>query len=298
MEGVLCTACRITLGSQEECKLHYKSEFHTYNIKRKLVKLEPVSYELFVQKKQESENLMKASNFAAKCTCCGKTFNSQKAYEEHVSSKKKKPRSNQSEPEIHPLNSCLFCNLMSESLDENLKHMLVTHGFFIPDIDYLMDLEGLINYLQAKIRGGFICLYCKIEGRFAQAIQQHMIDKQHCFLNTVDDEEEFSPFYNWGDDATRDEIPAEITHTGELKLDSGKLIGHKDYFRFYKQNYRPRNTRHRELLAILSEEYKSLPVQTSWKTHPEVHRHTQARMLSQGLKNNSLQHHFRSQNTL
>jgi pre-60S factor REI1 len=44
---------------------------------------------------------------------------------------------------------CLFCTHSSESLEANVAHMTSSHSFFIPDIEYLVDLDGLISYLGA-----------------------------------------------------------------------------------------------------------------------------------------------------
>ena len=46
------------------------------------------------------------------------------------------------------LDQCLFCAHTSPGgLEENVKHMTVAHSFFIPDVEYLVDLEGLIKCL-------------------------------------------------------------------------------------------------------------------------------------------------------
>ena len=48
---------------------------------------------------------------------------------------------------------CLFCSKISDSLEANVKHMTHKHSFFIPDIEYLDDLNGLITYLGRLIDG-------------------------------------------------------------------------------------------------------------------------------------------------
>lgn len=56
------------------------------------------------------------------------------------------------EPDVEmTLNDCIFCGTCSESLEANLNHMSRTHGFFIPDVEHLEDLTGLIAYLQDKV---------------------------------------------------------------------------------------------------------------------------------------------------
>lgn len=58
------------------------------------------------------------------------------------------------EDEPIPITNCLFCSHVSESLEGNVDHMTIEHSFFIPHIDYLIDPEGLFEYL------GKYNLYC------------------------------------------------------------------------------------------------------------------------------------------
>jgi hypothetical protein len=48
-----------------------------------------------------------------------------------------------------PLHSeeCLFCPVKSSNFEENLSHMAYAHSFFLPDFEYIKDLQGLIDYL-------------------------------------------------------------------------------------------------------------------------------------------------------
>lgn len=55
-----------------------------------------------------------------------------------------------------------------------------SHGMFIPERPYLVDLEGLIEYLQKRVGEDHECLSC---GKFKSnifAVQTHMRDKGHC----------------------------------------------------------------------------------------------------------------------
>jgi hypothetical protein len=53
---------------------------------------------------------------------------------------------------------CLFCPHASDSLEKNVKHMTTAHSFFIPDVEYLVDLEGFISYLGKDIPFSFLIL--------------------------------------------------------------------------------------------------------------------------------------------
>ncbi len=50
-------------------------------------------------------------------------------------------------PGTIPVTDCLFCGHHSRSLARNMTHMTKTHSFFLPDIEYLVDMRGFISYL-------------------------------------------------------------------------------------------------------------------------------------------------------
>lgn len=51
-------------------------------------------------------------------------------------------------------NNCLFCSHHSGNFYKNLEHMTISHSFFIPDIEYCTDVEGLLRYLGEKVSEG------------------------------------------------------------------------------------------------------------------------------------------------
>ncbi|MCJ1362731.1 hypothetical protein MMC16_001837 [Acarospora aff. strigata] len=124
-----------------------------------------------------------------------------------------------------PLSRCLFCNYDSPSLNLNVLHMGKIHGMFIPERSYLVDLEGLINYLYVKIAELHECLYCGKIKTTTSGIQTHMRDKGHCMI-AFDTEEEmiqvgqfydFRSTYSDGGDEDQDtdmEDAGQRTHGG------------------------------------------------------------------------------------
>jgi pre-60S factor REI1 len=73
---------------------------------------------------------------------------------------------------------CLFCTHKAATFEDNMTHMTKAHSFFIPDIEYLADLRGLIKYLGEKISVGNVCLYCNGKGRAIrslEAVRAHMV---------------------------------------------------------------------------------------------------------------------------
>eukprot|EP01015_Nassula_variabilis_P021642 TRINITY_DN387_c0_g1_i9.p1 TRINITY_DN387_c0_g1~~TRINITY_DN387_c0_g1_i9.p1 ORF type:complete len:314 (+),score=69.49 TRINITY_DN387_c0_g1_i9:85-1026(+) len=96
MQELYCSSCRINIELEAEYKKHFKSEFHRYNIKRKLVNLTPATIEQYLQKKnqnlgeKEKQFLDQSAVFYEKCTICNKTFSTKKTYEQHLKSAKHK----------------------------------------------------------------------------------------------------------------------------------------------------------------------------------------------------------------
>lgn len=79
--------------------------------------------------------------------------------------------------------SCLFCTHPSPTQEAAIEHMTLAHGFFIPDREFLADLEGLMLYLTEKVAIGNVCLFCNGKGKeykSLEAVRKHMIDKSHC----------------------------------------------------------------------------------------------------------------------
>ena len=86
-----------------------------------------------------------------------------------------------------PSNECIFCSHSSKDLETNVIHMTERHSFFLPDAEYLADLEGMMAYLGEKVGRGLMCVYCNERSRHFQnlaSVQRHMADKQHCRLKT------------------------------------------------------------------------------------------------------------------
>lgn len=190
MQSFTCISCRVAFKEAEIQRLHYKSDWHRYNLKRKVAELPPVTSEEFQRRveNQRSNDAIVAQDKSVYCHVCRKSFGNDKAYENHVHSKKHKEREvladtdskteesmqtaskvveeesdveevdsdEWNEDEENPIdyNNCLFCLHHSRNLLKNLQHMTETHTFFIPDVEYCVDLEGLLRYLGEKITQG------------------------------------------------------------------------------------------------------------------------------------------------
>lgn len=223
-----CTTCRVAFQDTELHRQHYKSDWHRYNLKRKVADLPSVTAEEFQKRVLAERNKSDLPYESLYCKICRKPFNAKKQYDNHLISKRHKensirhaasesgeasqdveggdnvssglgnsvstndrdntqPGKNTStinEVEINSdvesvdsdewiedtenpaeSNNCLFCNHHSRSLSRNLMHMTVAHSFFVPDLEYCVDVKGLLVYLGEKIFVGYMCIWCNTSGK-------------------------------------------------------------------------------------------------------------------------------------
>ncbi|KAM4728545.1 cytoplasmic 60S subunit biogenesis factor ZNF622 [Anableps anableps] len=227
-----------------------------------------------------------------------------------------------------PVTDCLFCSQRSRSLLKNVAHMTKVHSFFIPDVEFLVDLKGLIGYLGEKVGAGNVCLWCNEKGRSfysTEAVQSHMTDKSHCKLFTDGDAAlEFADFYDFrssypdrregADEGVDDEeLPDEKNleyddETMELTLPSGAKIGHRSLMRYYKQRFGTQRavvpSHGRNAVGRVLRQYRALgwagdaggSFHQKQRDMQYVQRMKSRWMLKTGMSNNATkQKHFRAQ---
>nr|XP_033332382.1 zinc finger protein 622 [Megalopta genalis] len=89
-----CITCRVAFRDLEVQRQHYKSDWHRYNLKRKVAELPPVTVEEFQKRviaqrnKDDEERKEELTN----CKICRKSFNTKNQYENHLVSKKHKEK--------------------------------------------------------------------------------------------------------------------------------------------------------------------------------------------------------------
>lgn len=295
--GLTCMTCHVVFADSSLQREHYKCDWHRYNLKRKGAELPPITFELFTKKQtqQNATDSAKQSVEGTRCLLCNKSFKSKQTLLTHCESKKhiensaKNPESaaicesrssvetSTKENEVVmeddggsdwsdvdseadegvPVGNCLFCEQHFKDSTKCVSHMLRTHGFFIPDVEYCVDLEGLLHYLGYKVGAHFVCLWCNERGRQFQsldAVQKHMVDKQHCKMQHDHAKHviEYADFYDYSSsypDAenadAETEAPADVLledSNWQLQLPSGATIGHRSLARYFKQRLNPERT--------------------------------------------------------
>lgn len=104
-------------------------------------------------------------------------------------------------PTIDP-NQSLFDKHISKDVETNVEYMYGKYGFFLPDRECIIDLEGLVGYCAEKVKLGHICLYCHKVFKSWEGCQKHMIQTRHTKLRYQDgiDLDEFDVFYDFSKD--------------------------------------------------------------------------------------------------
>ncbi|ESZ95084.1 hypothetical protein SBOR_4539 [Sclerotinia borealis F-4128] len=299
-----CNTCQVAFRNSDLQRGHMRGDWHRYNLKRRVTSLPPLSSEVFSEKvlQAQASSTAAASKAAYEksCTICTKTYFSENAYHNHLSSQKHKARvaivgdghmddassvmsstfslgepmkttgaadeDTDADAQVEEVSKgiqttnledaegsaatatateddimedddkalvevstsrCLFCNEDSADTSANVAHMERIHGMFIPEKQYLVDLEGLIAFLHEKIYEDHECLGC---GKLKQSIfglQTHMRDKRHCKIRYATEAEQieigehydFRSTYSDGEDESdlEDELPGK-QQSGGVRL--------------------------------------------------------------------------------
>lgn len=152
------------------------------------------------------------------------------------------------------IRDCLFCFYYFSLFMKNVVYMIKVYSFFIFDIEYFLDIKGLIKYLGEKVGVGKICLWCNEKGKFfyfIEVVQVYMNDKSYCkFFIDGDVVLEFVDFYDFrssyldykeGEDFSEVEelfLEKNLEYDDEIMeliLFFGVRVGYCFLMRYYKQ---------------------------------------------------------------
>ncbi|ORX78292.1 hypothetical protein BCR32DRAFT_295137 [Anaeromyces robustus] len=270
-----CEVCKKTFNSENAFKNHEVSKKHIENVanfeKKKLMKKEKENDDDSSDFSEDDENNTKGPKINWR-----KRFAEAKTEEEFQKVLDEKIKLSRKIEETE----CLFCNFKGQTFEEKMDHMTVDHSFFIPDIEYLSDLNGLIKYLGEKISIGNTCIYCERMFHSLEGVRKHMLDKGHTKISYEEGPDlEISNFYDFSSILDDDDNENEngnnnnennnedntnnqaltVTSAGtELVLPSGAHVGHRNYKRYYNQNLHERDHSNCMALMTLSEKYKAL----------------------------------------
>lgn len=241
-----CNTCKLEFENSELQRAHMHTDYHEYNLKRKIASLAPISVEVF------DRDVSKYREVAVNTVATSGISKPEEAIEK--TSLHSQPHKAATERDYTPL-QCLFCNIDSPTMDDNVEHMFKIHGMFIPNQEELEDAEGLLYYLFNIVSEFHECLYCGKTKETAEGVRSHMIDKGHCKVASDEELDQFYDFEGESEDGAEEEIIGEeeehveanktappLAHDfhpdsdRELRLPSGRILGHRSLSRYYRQN--------------------------------------------------------------
>ncbi|KAJ1625372.1 hypothetical protein T492DRAFT_1040274 [Pavlovales sp. CCMP2436] len=166
------TAPGQVFATDEELKAHYKTDWHRHNLKRKVANLKPLTSEAFALRTQAAAESAAAANSgkrtgqarAAGPSASDANNGTDEGKRAHPQSKAAfyQRAAEMTDDEIIAARLAalpegglspgvdVFSTHVSESLEANIAHMAATHSFVLPYAEYVVDLPGLIRYLQEE----------------------------------------------------------------------------------------------------------------------------------------------------
>lgn len=222
-----CVNCNVGFQSSAEQRSHFKTEWHLYNLKRKVCRLEPIDHDSF-QKIQEltpkQETQSEPSTREEKALAKSERQQKRQLEADQIPEEEGEKLDPDEEDDWEEVDDeelldedydddevqemlarvvkptvCLFCDKKSPKIKDNLGHMTLRHGFFLPEEQYLIDLEGIMVYLGFKVGAGMTCLWCNKQFTTVHGVRLHMLYKDHCKI-LYDQEKavgEFKDFYDY-----------------------------------------------------------------------------------------------------
>lgn len=239
-----CNSCMIQFRSSDQQRYHMKTDWHRYNLKRRVSQLAPISADLFAEKLQVSESAKEHNNVdefgfpilkprkirnqedllkkrsrrrrdrdsntkntvrsispaaslasqVSKLSVYSKDevptdFDEEKSYDngfttdssiDDYSTEFESEAEGKKSEDRPDIKSCIFCSAKNHDLERNVKHMFASHGLYVPERTYLVNLPGLLNYLIDIILVEKECLCCSYKGSSVQGIRAHIASKGHC----------------------------------------------------------------------------------------------------------------------
>lgn len=209
-----CICCRIKFDSVHLQKCHFKTEWHLYNLKRRICNLQPIDLDSFkdiqgsIPKELATTPRSSLPSLRDTDYTPGKSHDDDAATNDDDWSEVDEDAlidEDYDEEEAAELlkrvvkpDICLFCDKKSSNYKQNIIHMNLLHGFFIPEEKYVIDIEGLLEYLGFKVGAGATCIWCNKQFTTVHGVRLHMLYKDHCkILYDQESANEFKEFYDY-----------------------------------------------------------------------------------------------------
>lgn len=204
-----CHTCGIQIHNRSLFTMHFKSEWHNYNLKRKGKNLESVDELTYIENMKRLDKLKEELNNTKKQNKSNQEAHKKDKKDKNKNKKKeilKNPLENNSEINESELDKeepnqvlcarnkkellkdfvkydnpkvCFFDDRLFDSMEENLKHMNKEYTFFFPSEKYIVNMKKIILNTGRAIYEGCICIFCFKQFKSVYAAQTHMIALGH-----------------------------------------------------------------------------------------------------------------------
>ncbi|OBA19916.1 hypothetical protein METBIDRAFT_32940 [Metschnikowia bicuspidata var. bicuspidata NRRL YB-4993] len=100
---------------------------------------------------------------------------------------------------VLPNHYCFYCGKNNHEIEQNIKHMTNRHALYIPERSFLVDLAGLLTFINEVVTVDHDCLVCGFDGKSLESIRLHLTSKGHCRIpyETEEAREVVAEFYNF-----------------------------------------------------------------------------------------------------
>lgn len=188
-----CRNCNIQLWDLEILKQHYKSEWHKYNLKRKIVNQPSITVEEFEILNATKNQKFEQSKDNRYCNTCRKKFKTKNQYENHLISKKHKENSDKQEDNDNELsqrteNVAENINGDTSGLDNSvsMENTISSKRTDVEDIETdsvveSVDSDEWIEDTENPMDNNN-CLFCDHHSRSLTRNLQHMIGAHSFFI--------------------------------------------------------------------------------------------------------------------
>ncbi|KAF5386098.1 hypothetical protein D9615_002442 [Tricholomella constricta] len=200
-----CLSCSIAFLSAEEQRVHYRSDYHRYNMKRRVASLPPVSASVFDHKvlERRAETAIMASAKDSTCTICNKVYTTEGAYRSHINSKKHKdneikavttakpapitddivPAHVESSPPATSIRNSSLSEDPVASLEVKAKSLALDESKLEQDVEQSIDEK--IAAARARLSPSH-CLFCPYESLSLEENLTHMSQAHSFFIPDAD----------------------------------------------------------------------------------------------------------------
>ncbi|KAA0038762.1 hypothetical protein IC582_007145 [Cucumis melo] len=196
MPGLTCNACNKEFLDVDEQKLHYKSEWHRYNLKRKVANVPGVTEALFLARQSAAAAQENAKSretaMLYSCGLCSKAYRSAQAHAQHLKSRSHIIRASQGahdqeveKPIIKPLPQRISNKAPQQSEEEESEDEWEEVDPDEDMVDGNEDEDEDIDAIEVDLDPS-CCFMCDLEHDTIESCMVHMHKKHGFFIPDIE----------------------------------------------------------------------------------------------------------------